>query len=175
MIEVHTDPGFKCVLGLLIRCSQSRGCGSGGTRGHGCCREFSKQLPSASIFSFSFREIPPIQAPRSKQAPGLSHSPPWLSPKNLAVEPVVLARSFGRPGLHVGPRDLIVLKHSSYHLIFQCLLRFLVSDLHICWNIVGCLLCSSDQLGVSLVLRGSELHSHLSGQHLPPPEVPFVL
>ena len=40
-------------------------------------------------------------------------------------------------------------------------------DLHICWNTVGCLLCSSDKLGVSLVLRGSGLHSHLSCRHLP--------
>ena len=168
MIEVHTDPGFKCVLGLLIRCSQSRGCGSGGTRGHGCCREFSKQLPSASIFSFSFREIPPIQAPWPKQAHGLSHSPAWFSPKNLAADPAVLARGFSRPGPHAGPRDLIVLKHSSYRLIFQCPLQSLVSDLCICWNTVGCLLCSSDQLGVSLVLRGSGHSSHQSRRHLPP-------
>ena len=65
------------------------------------------------------------------------------------------------------PRDLIVLKHSSYRLIFQCPLQSLVSDLHICWNTVGCSLCSSDQLGVSLVPRGSGLHSHLSHCHLP--------
>ena len=50
--------------------------------------EFSKQLLSASIFSFSFREILPIQAPCSKQALGLSHSPAWLSPKNPAADPV---------------------------------------------------------------------------------------
>ena len=41
-------------------------------------------------------------------------------------------------------------------LIFQCPLSF-VSDLHICWNTVGCSLCSSDQLGISLALRGSGL------------------
>ena len=57
---------------------------------------------------------------------------------------------FSRPGPRTGPRDLIVLKHSSYRQIFQCPLS-LVSDLHICWNTVGCSLCSSDQLGVSLV------------------------
>ena len=62
------------------------------------------------------------------------------------------AWGFSRPG----PRDLIVLKHSSYRQIFQCPLS-LVSDLHICWNTVGCLLCSSDQLGISLALRGSGL------------------
>ena len=32
---------------------------------------------------------------------------------------------------------------------------------------VGCSLCSSDQLGISLVLRGSELRSHLCCCHLP--------
>ena len=79
--------GFRCVLGLLIQCSHSRGCG-----GHSCCGEFSKQLMSASIFSFSFREIPPNKPPWSKQAPGLSHSPACLSPKNLAADPAA------RPG-----------------------------------------------------------------------------
>ena len=65
-----------------------------------------------------------------------------------------------------GPGDLIVLKHSSNHEIFQCPLS-LVSDLHICWNTVGCFLCSSDQLGISLALRGSGLRSHLCCRHLP--------
>ena len=64
-------------------------------------------------------------------------------------------RGFSHPGPSAGPRDLIVLKHSSYHLIFQRPLQFLVSDLHICWNTVGCSLCSSeDQLSVSPVPRG---------------------
>ena len=53
----------------------------------------------------------------------------------------------------------------SHHQIFQCPLS-LVFDLHICWNTLGCLLCSSDQLCVSLVLRGSGLCSHLSRCHL---------
>ena len=73
---------------------------------------------------------------------------------------------FSRPGPHAVPRDLIVLKHSSYHQIFHCALS-LVSDLHICWNTIGCSLCSSDQLCVSLVLRGSGLSSHLFRCHLP--------
>ena len=76
-----------------------------------------------------------------------------------------LGRGFNCPGPHAGPRDL-VLKHSSYRQIFQCSLS-LVSDLHICWNAVGCSFCFSDQLGVSLVLRGSGLPSHLSHRHLP--------
>ena len=59
------------------------------------------------------------------------------------------------PGPCAGPRDLIVLKHFPYHLTFQCPLQFLVSNLHICWDTVGCSLCSSDDwLGVSLVHRG---------------------
>ena len=64
-----------------------------------------------------------------------------------------------------GPGDLIVLKHSSYRQIFQCPLS-LVSDLHICWKTVGCSLRSSDQLGISLALRGSGLHSHTCCRHL---------
>ena len=98
----------------------------------------------------------------SKQAPDLSHSPARLSPKNPAADPASPAEGFSLPG----PRDLIVLKHSSYHVIFQCPLQFSVSNLHICWNTVVCLLCSSDQLGVSLVLRGSGLCFHLSHHHL---------
>ena len=80
--------------------------------------------------------------------------------------PCTPAVGFSCPGPRTGPRDLIVLKHSFYRLIFQCPLS-LVSDLHICWNTVGCSLCSSDQLAVSLVLRGSGLCSHLSWGHLP--------
>ena len=80
--------------------------------------------------------------------------------------PCAPARGFSHPGPHAGPRDLIVLKHSSYSLILQCPIS-LVSDLHICWITVGCLLCSSYQLGVSLLLRGSGLCSHLSLRHLP--------
>ena len=75
-------------------------------------------------------------------------------------------RGFSHPGPRAGPRDLIVLKHSSFRLIFQCPLS-LVSSLHICWNTVGCSLCSSDQLGISVALRGSVLRSHLSHCHLP--------
>ena len=140
--------------------------GVGAQEAMGCCWDFSKQLLSACIFSFSFWEIPPIQAPWSKQVPGLSHSPAWLSPKNLAADPAALAGGFSHPVPLAGPRDVIVLKHSSYHLIFQCPLQFLVSDLHICWNTIGCSLCSSDQLGVSLVPRGCGLCSHLSCLHL---------
>ena len=78
-----------------------------------------------------------------------------------------LGRGFNCPGPHASSRDLIVLKHSSYRQICQCPLS-LVSDLHICWNPVGCWLCSSDQLSISLVLRGSGLRPHLSRRHLLP-------
>ena len=42
-------------------------------------------------------------------------------------------QGFSRTVRHADPRDLIVLKHSSYRQIFQCPLS-LVSDLHKCWN-----------------------------------------
>ena len=77
-------------------------------------------------------------------------------------------QGFNHPGPRAGLGDLIVLKHSSYRQIFQCPLS-LVSNLHICWNTVGCLLCSIVQLGISLVLRGSGLRSHLSRCHILPP------
>ena len=95
-----------------------------------------------------------------------SHSSAWPSPKTPAVAPapgLVLLPPLYRTG--PGPGDLIVLKHSSYRQIFQCPLS-LVSDLHICWKTVGYLLCSSDQLGISLALRGSGLRSHLCCHHL---------
>ena len=122
------------------------------TRAHSCCGEFSKQPLSASIFSFSFQEIPPIQAP-------LVQTSTWpLTQPSLALSQESCSRplrprmqGFSHPGPHIGPRGLTVLKHSSYHLIFQCRLQFLVSDLDICWNTVDCSLCSSDQLGISLL------------------------
>ena len=80
----------------------------------------------------------------------------WLSPKNLAAD-LEGAGAWGCccPGPRAGPRDLIVLKHSPYCLIFQCPLQFLVSYLPICWGTVSCSLCSSvDLLGVSPVCSG---------------------
>ena len=95
-----------------------------------------------------------------------AHSSAWPSTKTpvAAPEPGLVLLS-PCPCTVPGPGDLIVLKHSSYLQIFQCPLS-LVSDLHICWNTVGCSLCSSDQLGISLALRGSGLRSHLSHRHL---------
>ena len=79
----------------------------------------------------------------------------WLSPKNPATEPDGhWAWGCSRPHPHAGPRDFTVLKHSPYHLISQCPLQLLVSNLHICWDTIGCLLCSSeDWLGVSPMHR----------------------
>ena len=123
----------------------------------------SRWVPPFSLFLFEKFFL--FKPPWSKQAPGLSHSPAWLTPKNPTADPAPPAWGFSHPGPGAGPRDLIVLKHSSYRQIFQCPLS-LVSDLHICWNTVGCSLCSSDQLGVSLGPKGSGLHSHLSRCHL---------
>ena len=52
------------------------------------------------------------------------------------------AWGYSHPGPCAGPRDLIVLKHSPNCLIFQCPLQFLVSNLHICWDTIGCSLCA---------------------------------
>ena len=89
---------------------------------------------------------PSLRTPAAAPAPGLAP----LQPLYRAVP---------------GPGDLIVLEHSSYRQIFQCPLS-LVSNLRICWSTVGCSLCSSDQLGISLALRGSEFCSHLCCRHL---------
>ena len=121
---------------------------------------------SASIFFFFLRNSSDSSPPGPNKHLA-AHSSAWLSPKNPAAAPAP-SRGFSRPPPSAGPGDLIVLKHSSYRLIFQCPLS-LVSNLHICWNTVGCSLCSSDQIGVSVVLSGSGLCSHLSLRHLPDP------
>ena len=127
--------------------------------------ESSLTSPWVPLFSFSFWEILPIQAPLVQTSTWLLTAQPVSLPRILQ-QTLHPGRGFSCPGPRAGPRDLIVLKHSSYHLIFQCPLS-LVSDLHICWNTVGCSLCSSDQLRISLALRGSGLRSHLSCCHLP--------
>ena len=82
-----------------------------------------------------------------------------------AIDLTLFQESCGRPGGHwawgcshsgpqAGPRDLIVLKHSPYCLVFQCPLQFLVANLHICWDTIVCSLCSSeDGLGVPPMCR----------------------
>ena len=115
---------------------------------------------------FSFREILPIQAPLVQTSTWPLTQPSLALSQESWNRPCARPGGFSRPGPCAGPRDLIVLKHSSYRQFFQCPLS-VVSDLHICWNTVGCSVCSSDQLGVSLVPRGSGLSSHLSCHHLP--------
>ena len=101
--------------------------------------------------------------PLSKQAPGILHSSAWVSLKNLAADPVAWAWGYRRPGPQASdvlvpalvPENLLSLSIFFHYLTFQCPLQFLVSDLHICWNTIGCSLCSSeDQLGVSPVPKG---------------------
>ena len=136
-----------------------------GTRGRGCCREFSNYPLSASIF-FSFLRNSSYSSPPGPNKHLAAHTAQPGSLPRILQQILHQGGGFSRPGARAGPGDLIVLKHSSYRQIFQCPLS-LVSDLHIWWNTVGCSLCSSDQLGISLALRGSGLHSHLSHRHLP--------
>ena len=124
-------------------------------------------LNSSCVPLFSrFQEIPPIQPPVVQTSTWPLTQPSLALSLESCSRPCALDGGFSCPSPRAGPRDLVVLKQSSYHLIFQCPLS-LVSDLHICWNTVGCSLCSSDQLGVSLVPRGHGPCSHLSCHHLP--------
>ena len=119
-------------------------------------------------FLFFFLRNSPFSSPPVPNKHLAAHTAQPGSLPRILQQILRPARGFSHPGPRAGPRDLIVLKNSSYLQIFQCPLS-LVSDLHICWNTIGCSLCSSDQLGISLVLRGSGLCSHLSRCHLPPP------
>ena len=114
--------------------------------------------------------------------PSLVQTSTWpLTQPSLALSqescsrPWAQAQGFSFPDPQAGPRDLIVLKHSSSHLIFQSPL-YLWSPIFVYARIPLAVHCSSDQLGVSLVPRGSGLCSHLSCHHLPTPVVScFVL
>ena len=78
-----------------------------------------------------------------------------LSPRSPAADPAGVGLGLQLPLSHAGPRDLFVLKHSSYLLFSQCPLYFLVSYLHKHWAALGCSLCSSvDWVGVSPRCRG---------------------
>ena len=126
----------------------------------------SSQLATMCLyFLFLFEKFFLFKPPGPNKHLAAHTAQPGFLPRILQ-QTLHLGGGFRRPGPRAGPRDLFVLKHSSYCQIFQCPLS-LVSDLHICQNTVGCSLCSSDQLGVSLVLRGSGLCSHLSHRHLP--------
>ena len=123
--------------------------------------------PECLYFLFLFEKFFLFKPPWSKQAPGCSQLSLALSQESCSSPCAWAEASAALVAARVpGPGDLIVLKHSSYRQIFQSPLS-LVSDLRICWNTVGCSLCSSDQLGISLALRGSGLPSHLCCRHLP--------
>ena len=145
-----------------------------GQRGEGCQRPqlLRRVLYLAAeclYFLFLFEKFFLFKPPWSKQAPGCSQLSLALSQESCSSPCAWAGASAAPVPVRVqgpGPGDLIVLKHSSYRQISRCPLS-LVSDFHICWNTVGCSLCSSDQLGISLALRGSGLRSHLWCRHLP--------
>ena len=114
------------------------------------------QVPLFSLFLFEKFLL--FKPPGPNKHMACLTAQPGSLPK-LLQQTLQLAWGFSCPGPQAVFRDLTVLKHSSYRLIFQCPLQSLASDLHICWNTVVCSLCSSDQLGISLVLRGSVLLS----------------
>ena len=166
--NLRAQPGLTWALGCLSRAG-TPGVERGGAPGAVAAAQSSPTSPWVPLFSFSSWEILPIQAPLVQTSTWLLTAQPGPLPR-LLQQPLRLGWRFCRPSTAwsrvPGPGDLIVLQHSSYHQIFQCPLS-LVSDLHICWNTVGCSLCSSDQLGISLALRGSGLRSHLCCRHLP--------
>ena len=122
-------------------------------------------LLSASIFFFLWRNSSYLSLPGPNKHLASHTAQPGSLFQESCSRPRTPTVGFSHPAPRAGPRDLIVLKHSSYYLIFQCPLS-LVSDLHIFWNTIGWSLCLSDQLGISLVSRGSGLRSHLSHCHL---------
>ena len=156
--------GLKVSTWAVFPCSQFRGRGGRGSRGRGCCGEFSNYPVCASIF-FSFLKNFSYSSPPGPNKHLAAHTAQPGSLPRILQQTLRPGGVFSCPRPCAGPGDLIVLKHSSYRQIFQCPLC-LFSDLHICWNTVGCSLCSSDQLGISLALRGSGLHSHLCCHHL---------
>ena len=166
---MRLSAGLQVSAGAAFPRSQSRAEGGGAPKAEAAAAAAESSLTSnyVPLFSFPFWEVLPIQAP-------LVQTSTWLlTQPSLALSQESCSRPCAGAGLQSpsparGPGDLIVLEHSSYRLIFRCPLS-LVSDLQICWNTVGCSLCSSDQLGISLVLRGSGLCSHLSRRHLSPP------
>ena len=95
--------GFKCVLGLLIWCSLSRGQWGGGGGGQSCCSELSEQSLSASIFSFSFQEIPPFQAPHPIQ----TSTWPLIQP-SLALSQESCSRHCTQAGAFIHPVSSLV-------------------------------------------------------------------
>ena len=167
---------MPAAAGPWIGCAPFRGCGGRGARGGQGLWTIPQKATECLFFLFfflknSFYSSPPVQ----------TSTWPFTQP-SLALTQESCSRSSWHwgwgcncPGPCTGPRDLIVLKCSPYRLIFQCPLHFLVFNLHICWNTIGCSLCSSeDQLGISPVRRGVWTLLPLSHCHLPSPFLAFL-
>ena len=145
LIRVHAHPGFQWwAPSPLIWVHANRASGvcwgylsqvhSPGAEGLGvqevtAAVESSLTSRCVFYFLFLFKKFLLFKPPWSSTWP-LTQSSLALSQESCS-RPCTPARGFSHPGPHSGPKDLIVLKHSSYRLIFQCPLS-LVSSLHIC-------------------------------------------
>ena len=90
LFRVHVDGGFGCAHLPQLAADlvpPSRGCRGGGARGQWLLQRILQTATQCLFFLFFFSRNSSYSSPWSKQAPGLSHSPAWLSPKNLAVDP----------------------------------------------------------------------------------------
>ena len=132
-----------CGNSLLIQCAPSRCCGGGGSEGPGLLWRILQTATECLFFLFFFLRNSSYSSP-PVQTTTWPHTQPILALSQESCSRPHGHWGFSSPGPCADPRDLIVLKHSSYCLIFQCPLQFLVSNLHICWDILGCSLCSSE-------------------------------
>ena len=146
-----TDPGAHgprtlgvgaCGSPLLIQCALSRGCGGGGAGGLQLLWRILQTATECLFFLFFFWRNSSYSSPLVQTSTWPLTQPSLALSQESCSRPCTLAKGFSSPGPRTGPRDLIVLKHSSYHLIFRCPLQFLVSNLCIYWNTIGCLLWS---------------------------------
>ena len=70
----------------------------------------------------------------------------------------------------------LLYQSNLFTVYFSMSSTILAFNLHICWDSIGCSLCSSeDWLGVPPVCRGSGLHSHLPHHHHPAKSYLFSL
>ena len=154
---MHTDPSASsrapAAAGLQIWCTPSRGWGGGGSGGRWLLQRIPQTATECLFFLFLFEKL--LFKPTSPNKHLATQPSLALSQESCSRPGGCQAWGCSCPGPRAGPKGLIVLKHSLYCLIFQCPLQFLVSNLHICWNSIGCLLCSSeDRLGVSTMHSG---------------------
>ena len=130
-------------------CAPARGCGRKGAGGWRLLQRILQTATECLFFLFFFLKNSSYSSPSPNKHLASHTAQPGSLPRILQQAQWCWAWGFSHVGPHTGPRYLIVLKHSPYRLIFQCCLQFLVSSLLMCWNTVGCSLCSSeDQLGV---------------------------